>query len=389
MDFRLYGDYLIHLIKCSIKKTKPTPVPQGIDLNELITLAERHKVANIIYYALQDLGIENERISRAFNMAVFADAKQQYYLDEIRQSFETNKIRFLCMKGTVLKGLYPTTDMRTATDMDIYIDDENSEKAQELMTEIGFKTDRFNHELQDDAYTTDDMVHVELHRKLISNKCRWDEKCQDIIKRITPKLEGAYEYVMTNEDIYLHMIGHMAKHMKYSGFGIRMVVDVWLYLEKFKSEMDFDILDKRLKYCGLYDFNQAILKLNDYWFNGTNAYPATLQLADYVVSSGIFGTYEQYISTDAAVNAGISKSKSAGRLKKMLYTVFLPYWNMCTLYPNLRRMPVLLPIYWIRRTFDRLLHKREKFSEMYKQYDNVDMKFATDIYEFKKGLGLD
>ena len=51
--------------------------------------------------------------------------------------------------------------------------------------------------------------------------------------------------------------------------------------------------------------------------------------------------------------------------------------------------PALLPIYWIRRACDKLLHKKEKFSQMYKQYDNVDMKFATDLYEFKKGLGLD
>ena len=389
MDFRLYGDYLVHLIKCSIKKIKPNPIPQGIELDGLIALAERHNVANIIYLALRDLGIENKRLSNACLLAIFSDAKQQYYLDEIKQSFEKNKIRFLCMKGIVLKGLYPTTDMRTATDMDIYIDDENSEKAQELMTEIGFKTERFNHELQDDAYTADDIVHVELHRKLISNKCRWDEKCQEIVKRITPKSEGAYEYVMTNEDFYLHMIGHMAKHMKYTGFGIRMVVDVWLYLEKFKSEMDFDILDERLKYCGLYDFNQVILKLNDYWFNSANASPATLQLADYVVTSGTFGTYEQLISTEAAVNGGKIKSKSVGKLKKILQIVFLPYRNMCTLYPNLRNMPILLPIYWLRRAFDRLLHKRENISKIYKQYDNVDMKLATDIYDFKKGLGLD
>lgn len=389
MDFRLYGDYLVHLIKCSIKKTKPNPIPQGIALDGLIALAERHNVANIIYYALRDLGIENKRLSNACLLAIFADAKQQYYLDEIKQSFEKNKIRFLCMKGIVLKRLYPTTDMRTATDMDIYIDDENSEKAQELMTEIGFKTESFNHELQDDAYIADDIVHVELHRKLISNKCRWDEKCQDIVQRITPKSEGSYEYVMTNEDFYLHMIGHMAKHMKYTGFGIRMVVDVWLYLEKFKSEMDLDILDERLKYCGLYDFNQVILKLNDYWFNSANASPATLQLADYVVTSGTFGTYEQLISTEAAVNGGKIKSKSVGKLKKILQTVFLPYRNMCTLYPNLRNMPILLPIYWLRRAFDRLLHKRENISKIYKQYDNVDMKLATDIYEFKKGLGLD
>ena len=389
MDFRLYGDYLVNLIKCSIKKTKPNPIPQGIALDGLIALAERHNVANIIYYALRDLGIENKRLSNACLLAIFADAKQQYYLDEIKQSFEKNKIRFLCMKGIVLKRLYPTTDMRTATDMDIYIDDENSEKAQELMTEIGFKTESFNHELQDDAYIADDIVHVELHRKLISNKCRWDEKCQDIVKRISPKSEGSYEYVMTNEDFYLHMIGHMAKHMKYSGFGIRMVVDVWLYLEKFKSEMDFDILNERLKYCGLYDFNQVILKLNDYWFNCGDASPATLQLADYVVASGLFGTYEQLISTEAAVNGGKITSKSVGKLKKILQTVFLPYRNMCTLYPNLRNMPILLPIYWLRRAFDRLLHKRENISKIYKQYDNVDMKLATDIYEFKKGLGLD
>ena len=84
MDLILYGDYLIHLIKCSIKQTKPTPIPQGIELDKLVLLADQHKVANIIYYALSNLGIENERLLNDLNMAILADAKQQYYLDEIR-----------------------------------------------------------------------------------------------------------------------------------------------------------------------------------------------------------------------------------------------------------------------------------------------------------------
>ena len=123
--------------------------------------------------------------------------------------------------------------MRQSTDLDIYVEDKYTEKAKNILEKMGFVTERFSHKMQDDSYFLNNYVHVEIHRKLISNKCPWDDKCGEIIDRIKKTDNSDYEYEMSCEDFYLYMIGHMAKHMKYSGIGIRMVVDVWVYLRKY------------------------------------------------------------------------------------------------------------------------------------------------------------
>ena len=388
MNIELYEKCLMGLIKDSILGTNTYKISDDINIDKLLYMAKRHNVLNVIYPVLIANGISNENMMREFSVVVLMETKQQYYLDKIREKFEQEHIRFVCMKGSYIKTLYPETYMRSSSDLDIFVDDENTDKVRDIMEGLGFKTERFSHQMQDDVYLIENYVHIEIHRKLISNKCPWDEKCQDIIDRIVPKSEGSYEYVMTVEDFYLHMIGHMAKHMKYSGFGIRMLIDVWIYLDKFDDVIDNEILNKRLKYCGLDTFNSEIIKLIDYWFCDKDADEKTKTLGRYVLESGIFGTTEQLKATEAAQNMGDSNSHSKMMFKKFLKMFFLPYRNMCLIYPKLSGKPYLLPYFWIVRAFDVVLHKRDKIGEVSDEYGSVDIEYAKQINNLKKGLGL-
>ena len=389
MNLDIYGVYIAQLIQCAISGEKPPTVTDEINTEVLLKIIDIHRITNLVYKPLAELGINDENTNMEHSLAIALDANQQYIWQELKDNFESNKIRFVGMKGIVLKSLYPSSDMRTASDLDIFVDDENTDRVKEIMEEIGFQTERFSHKMQDDSYRLGKLVHIEIHRKLISNKCPWDEKCQDIIERIFPKSEGSYEHVMSNEDFYLHMIGHMAKHMKYSGFGIRMIVDAWLYLNKYGTKMDNTILNKRLAYCGLYKFNEQVLKLIDYWFNGKSADESTAQLARYVVSSGIFGNSEQFFATEVARNSGKTRNKKLGKIIRIVNEFFLPYGRMCLIYPKLEKRSFMLPIYWFMRGIRILGKGKNHLAEFNSQYDKVDMELATDIYEFKKGLGLE
>lgn len=388
MNMELYEKCLMGLIKDSILGTNTYKISDDINIDKLLYMAKRHKVLNVIYPVLISNGISNENMMREFGMVVFVETKQQYYLEKIREKFEQEHIRFVCMKGSYIKNLYPETYMRSSSDLDIFVDDENTDKVRDIMEGLGFKTERFSHQIQDDVYVIENYVHIEIHRKLISNKCPWDEKCQNIIDRIVPKSEGSYEYLMTVEDFYLHMIGHMAKHMKYSSFGIRMLIDVWIYLDKFGDVIDNDILNKRLKYCGLDTFNSEIIKLIDSWFCGKDADDKTKTLGRYVLESGIFGTTEQLKATEVAQNMGDSNSHLKMMFNKFLKIFFLPYRNMCLIYPKLSGKLYLLPYFWIVRAFDVVLHKRNKIGEVADEYGSVDIEYAKQINNLKKGLGL-
>lgn len=387
LDYKLYEKCLIGIIKDTILNTNITEIPDGLDIDILSDIIKMHKLSSLLYPALEERGIKSAELCKDFSFWLKLGTNQQYYLEKIKEGFEAEKVRFLCMKGAYLKTLYPEPYMRSSGDLDIFVDDENTEKARDIMIKLGFAVERFDHRLQDDVYNLGDFVHIEIHRKLISNKCPWDEKCQEIIERIVPKKEGSYEYVMSPEDFYLHMIGHMAKHMKYSGCGIRMVLDIWVYLNRFKAVLDRKILDQRLKYCGLDIFEKEVVKLVDYWFNGKSADIKTKSLAKYIFESGIFGRAEQMLATEMAEEMK-GDGKKGGVIKKLAKYTFLPYLNMCMIYPKLSKYPVLLPYYWVLRAIRSVIFKRKKISGAIRNFEEISSSDAKNLAEFKKSIGL-
>ena len=61
---------------------------------------------------------------------------------------------------------------------------------------------------------------------------------------------------------------------------------------------------------------------------------------------------------------------------------------MCLIYPRLSGKPVLLPVYWVIRAVDIILHRNNKITEVAKTYDNVDIDYAKEVIDLKKELGL-
>lgn len=374
-----YGAYIIYLIRCAVTGEEPKPVPDGLDFDKLYELAKIHNVEALVYSALSRVA-KSEKFEQSVQYAVAADANQSYYLEQVADKFEENKIRFAIMKGFVIKPLYPSPEQRHSVDIDIFVDDENTDRVKEIMEELGFTVDRFNHNIRDDAYSIGRFVHIEIHRTLISNKCSWDKACQKITERLTPSDKYQYRSEMSQEDFYLYMIGHMAKHMKYSGMGIKMVVDVWVYLRKYRETLDMKLLNERLKEAGLSEFNDNILKLINFWFEGAEADEKIKKLSEYIISSGNYGTHMQLISTEA----GNNQAKHS-RYGKML---FLPYREMCSKYGFLKRLPFLLPFMWIYRAVTALLFRKNNVSELKNRHSDVDNGYAREIVEFKKSIGL-
>lgn len=378
-----YGAYIIYLIRCAIEGKTPERIPEGLDFDKLYELAKMHNVDVLIYPPLAKIaGKENlGDFEKSMQYAVAADANQSYYLEELAEKFEENGIRFAVMKGFVIKPLYPSPEQRHSVDIDIFVDDENTECVRDIMAEAGFTVERFNHNIQDDVYSLGRFVHIEIHRTLISNKCSWDKYCQRITERISPCDGYKYRSEMSPEDFYLYMIAHMAKHMKYSGMGIKMVVDVWVYLRKYRAALNKELLNERLEEAGLAEFNKNVLKLVGYWFEGAEADEITEKLSAYVISSGNYGTYRQLVGTEKG---------SAGNEKKYFLSVlFLPYREMCSKYGFLKKLPFLLPIMWVYRAVGAVLFRRGNVETIKNRHRDVDADYSREIVKFKKSIGIE
>lgn len=186
-------------------------------------------------------------------------------------------------------------------------------------------------------------IHVELHRVLISNKTPWQAECQKIVDRLVLADDKKYSYKMTDEDYYLYMIAHMAKHMKYSGFGIKMVIDVWVYMKKYGNTLSRSVLNERLSLCVLDEFEKNILSLTEYWFEDGTASEMIKKLARYVVLSGTFGTREQLDNYVFMEKSGNTNDGFIAKLNCYRNSVFPPFYFMKKNYPILKKYSILLP----------------------------------------------
>lgn len=392
MEFESYINCLIDLLKNVILDTVPKKLPDDIDLNELFSIAEHHSIENIVYLPLSRIADTTDECIELFdeyyNYAVLHDATQQYYLELVIDELEANGIRHCVMKGPVMKALYPSSDLRKSRDIDIFVDDEDTEKVREIMESLGFTVLSFNKAFAHDMYIIDENIKVEIHRELISDKCPWNDECQKIANRLIPVQGYKYRFEMSKEDYYLHMIAHMARHMKYSGIGIKMILDVWIYMRAYGDVLRRDILDDNLRSCGLDRFENNIRRLCAYWFEDGDADVLIKRLGFYVGASGNFGTETQEIASEMAENAGRLSNKTASRVVCYIKAFFWPYKMMRERYTILKSIPVLLPFCWLHRAFTALLCRKESVGNIIGRYNDADMEVSRELIKFKREIGV-
>lgn len=392
MSFEGYIKCIIELLKSAILNTVPPRIPDDIDMEELFYIARQHSIENILYLSICRCVDNNSEIVEMFeayyNQSVLHDATQQYYLELVADELEKNGIRHCVMKGAIIKQLYPSSDLRKSRDIDIFVDDDNTDKVQEIMESLGFEAVNISKADVHDAYLIDETIKIEIHRTLMSDKCPWSTECNKIIDRLIISPNYKFRCHMSQEDYYLYMIAHMAKHMKFSGMGIKMVLDVWIYLREYNNVLNWEILNKRLTDCGLDKFEKNIRRLCDYWFEDNKADDTIKRLGFYIAVSGNFGTQKQELAGEMVQNAGRSSNKNVSKLVYYLKVFFWPYKLMKDRYKVLKVIPVLLPFCWLHRAFNALLFKKETVEGVIGRYDNINMEYGKSIVELKKEIGL-
>ncbi len=393
MDLREYTKYLTYILSCAVSGKTPEPMPEGMDETVFLELCKFHKLENIVYLTIGDkLSVEGKTfLEETYNRLLFIQATQQYYLDTIEEEFEKNDIPYLILKGRELAKLYPSEDMRQSSDFDIYIGRENSQKARDIMLDLGFDILAYNdHDDDHDEYLADKCVLCELHRVLIQDDHPWQKECNKMPDRMILTEGTEYCYKLSLEDFYAYNLAHAAKHMKLSGVGIRVFLDQWLILNKYESEINWDKLNDILDKCNLTKFNKNTIELCKYWFEGET--PENIEkieeMADYVVRSGWVGTEEQMTATEVAENAGATKSRNIAKIKALWDVLASPYESMVERYPFLRKHKWMTFFCRIHRIFNALFHKRHIVKKVVGEMDKGDMDLGVQLVKFKKSIGL-
>ncbi len=349
------------------------------DYKTLILLAKQHSVMNILYYALKDDPHLPPECRAVLEGRLFSSAQQQLEQERetarIKQALDAAGIRYLLMKGALVRALYPAPEMRISCDIDFYYDKAARPQMDDLFGSLGYEKEEAdpNHT----AYKKG-RVSVEMHHNLPTDIPRIDKYYADLWGRLLPL--GGYGYAMRDEDFYIYHVVHTMKHFTVAGTGIRSILDTFVFLRA-KSDLDMAYLRAELEKIGLWEFHLSLVALAEVWFGGKEMPADLAEVSAYVLGSGTYGKTSNAVTNRAASGRG-------GKLGFALRRAFPSYHFMAEKYPSLRRFPPALPFYWGYRILRALFAKENRVGVELSAVQKADDALAGQLADVMRRVGL-
>ena len=380
---RVLAEYLAELVKAQLENRKPGLLPREIDIDELVRLSHKNQINYLVLGGLLKVDNvseeEKKKIKPYVLQSVLRTGHQVSEIKRLENTFEEKGIKCQPMKGSRMKFMYPSPEMREMGDIDILVQAECMFDAEKCLEEIGYTLEQsIKHH---DIYKKKPYIVLEMHRAMYDktvNKTQY-EYFSDMSRAVLR--EGkSYIYDFTNEDFYVYMMAHMAKHFYVMGCGVRNLVDVYVFNKKFADTMDGKYVKEQLKICGIATFTEHMEKLANIWLGGEKSDKFYDDLFMYMLDSGIYGKDENGIWNRFAEEKMKDKNATKSHLK--IWYIFPPLSYMAEYYPYLEEYPFLLPITWMIRGIGGVLGKRGvNKRKMLKTIDEDQIKTYKTIYQ--------
>ena len=336
---------LLKMLRCSVLDLPFEETVRDIDWQILFELAKHQEIAAMIYPCVkqadcpQDILTAWKQISDwTLRKEILFDAERNAVLTALAE----HKVAYIPLKGIVTKNLYPRKGMREFCDNDILIEENKSTIVTSVMAARGY-TCHVDEHCHHDCYTKKPFFTFEMHRILFPKKHRLYPYFSDIRKRAIPSGDTAYSYQMCDEDLYFHILAHFYKHYTNAGTGIRPLADLFLLKRKLITDgtADFDQIRKLLHRAGLTEFEDMVSKLTQEIF-GEESIIIDAEQLQYLFDSGLRGKLQNHFDHEIA---------KKGRLHYILSRLFAPTHIMKARFPILKKLPFLLPFFWVVRLF--------------------------------------
>lgn len=339
---------IISIIRAAFSGETPK-LSDGVDYSRIYNFAVKHQIVCILYEGLVGReDFKSDGIYQKFYMVargfLSLNMRQQHELSVIKSEFEKNGIDYAPIKGSVIREYYPSSGLRTMGDADILIRTEQNDRIAEVMSAMGY--DYYTDVDHTIVWDKPNCLHLELHKHLLppgSDLFEYYKNREwDIMKKIT-----AHGYGMSPEDMFIYIMLHFVKHFRFSGAGVRNIIDFYVYFEHFKN-LDEKYLNGEFEKLGLGRFYVNIKSLINNWFYGGEETEITDKLTEMLFSSGIYGNKSTNERSSAAL---YSKKYKHGRLVRLMQMIFPKASTIKRYYPVTERVPILLPLMYVVRWF--------------------------------------
>ncbi len=356
--------YLCRLLGFALNEKEPEQ-EDGIDYKKLLSLAKKHQVFNAVYPLLDKLdGVPDEEKAR-FRDHTMSELKRMLVVNNERDiifaELTSKSIRFMPLKGLIIKAYYPKESMRQMSDNDILFDFENRDEVARIMKSNGYKTVATGE--NSDDYHKEPYSTFEFHRTLFFEEHNFCPRFDDLWERATQDGENPYLYHMDINDVYIYNVCHMFKHFSSAGCGVRFLADNFLLLKKDGKKLDFGYVSAKLDEYGILDFERKTRELAIKLFSDEELSYEEEELLGVFLNFGIFGSEKIKLSRELEAmskGASINSAKRSYVLKRL----FPPKKKMIADYRALEKRPYLLPAYYAYRLIKGALHPKETLGEV-------------------------
>ena len=361
MTFNYNYEYLIHLLYCFVHGVQPEEKPDNISFEAVFEIGKAHEVANIAFLEVSKLKTKPDaelfdRWQTTYFHSVQRDSRQWQEREAILGVLHGEGIRTLEAQGTITKKLYPTTDSRMMSDIDFIIDRGNLEKAQQLMSALGYKIEN-DKNIEFSAFNAHGMgieFHTDFFTEYMFNKKeRYYEALHGAFNFATPSADDGLTFVLDDTYYYLYSLLHIIKHFESAGCGIRRVLDLY-YLKGFEDKIDMGVVNSVLEAGDFKESADLLFELEAFWFEGKSSQRDLSGVIESVITAGNHGNLEQFIQKS------IEKEKKEGvrfaRIKHFLNFIFpsKDYMYLGSEFCRKHRLPY--PLCWLYRFFRTLGH---------------------------------
>lgn len=364
----------------------PANVSPDASIDEYVQFARMQQIEALMIIGLSKSGVLiSEDVRRVLYGAVAVSVRQLSALKQLCETFDEHDIDYMPLKGSMLKNLYPSNEMRSMGDIDILVRIGQYERIRPLMLEEGYEED---HESDHEYVWNGKGVHVELHKLFFqpSNQDYFDYfgECWQFAR----KTDKSHCYEMSPEDTLIYLFTHFSKHYRNAGVGLRQAIDFHVYRRAYPDIDETYVLEK-MRLLRIERFYENTMHMLDVWFEDAEHTEASQLISDRLFSSGVFGKQEDLQQSKVLRRMGTDGTVEKIKLRIWFERIFLPLSGMSKLYPILRRLPVFLPVMWIVRCFDVVLRKRECLHSYIQKDKKVSRESVKAYQDILRKSGLD
>lgn len=382
---------LIEILRCfASENSKQKLNIEKECMDELFSLAKKHGVIGIVAYVLNEHELfeseeQQHKFMHEYDRTVMNMLSRETSALRLSQKLCELSIQHIFFKGMAVAEAYPIPSLRTYGDVDIMIHPQDVKRLSDYMN-----SQKYNHFVADEGVVNvfyKNREHYEFHTNLNVSNIKNVEVFSAIWENTSG--EGALRF---NHNFHLsYLITHLEKHVYGSGAGVRMYLDIALYINKYKEFIDIQKVRELLSRCGLEKFLNTVLYVCHKWFSlelpqWVEALKKDVyaQMCKFTFSGGVFGDTSDSLTAENALRQNMAKNEKRARTRFILHRIFPSFTELSRLYPKYSGKPYLAPVAWINHLFR--FFKDKKYSKV-KVITSADIEGAKKKKDFLESIG--